>query len=60
MLNNTQNKLLLEAVELLTQADILIQKALGASDECYEFHNAIDNVTEEVLDFIQQNNEVDA
>lgn len=59
MLNDTQNKLLLEAVDLLTQADILIQKALGASDECYEFHNAIDNVGEEVLDFIQTNNKVD-
>jgi len=60
MLNDTQDKLLLQAVDLLNEADILIQKALGASDECYEFHNAIENVEEEVLEFIQLNNEVDA
>ena len=60
MLNDTQNKLLLQAVDMLQEADILIQKALGASDECYEMHNAIENCAEEVLDFIQQNNKVDA
>jgi hypothetical protein len=60
MLNQTQNTLLLQAVDLLQEADNLIQKALGASDECYEMHNAIENCAEEVLDYIQQNNKVDA
>ena len=60
MLNQTQNKLLLDAVELLEQADVLVQRALGASDECYELHNAIQNAVEDVLEHIQLNNEVDA
>jgi hypothetical protein len=56
MLNAKQNELLLKAVDLLNEADCLVQQALGASDECYELHNAIDNVADEVLDFIQTNN----
>jgi len=56
MLNTKQNELLLKAVDLLHEADCLIQKALGASDECYELHNAIDNAAEEVLMHIQENN----
>ena len=60
MLNAKQNTLLLEAVDLLHQADCLIQKAMGATDECYELHNAIENAADDVLDFIQENNPVDA
>ena len=60
MLNAKQNELLLKAVDLLHEADCLIQKALGASDECYELHNAIENAAEDVLEYVQQNNEVDA
>lgn len=56
MLNAKQNELLLKAVDLLNEADVLIQQALGASDECYELHNAIENCAEEVLDFVQTNN----
>ena len=61
MLNAKQNDLLLKAVELLNEADCLIQKALGASDECYELHNAIENAAEDVLEYLQEHNEdVDA
>jgi hypothetical protein len=60
MLNAKQNELLLKAVDLLNEADVLIQKALGASDECYELHNAIDNAAEDVLCYMQDNNKVDA
>ena len=61
MLNAKQNDLLLKAVELLNEADCLIQQALGASDECYELHNAIENAAEDVLEYIQEHNEdVDA
>lgn len=59
MLNATQNKMLLQVVDLLNEADVLLQKALGASDECYEMHNAIENCAEEVLDYIQTNNPVE-
>ena len=37
-----------KAVELLQQADALVQEALGAGDNCYAIHNAIENVAEQV------------
>ena len=61
MLNQRQNQLLLEAVELLHKADALVQKAIGASDECYYIHTQIENSADDVLDYIQEHNpEVDA
>jgi hypothetical protein len=59
MLNAKQNELLLKVVDMLQEADVLLQQALGASDECYELHNAIENCAEEVLDFVQTNNTVE-
>ena len=56
MFNATQNKLLLEAVDLLYNADALIQQALGASDECYETHLSIECAAEDILDIIRANN----
>ena len=60
MLNARQNELLLKAVDLLNEADCLVQTAMGASDECYEIHNAIEAASDLVLEQIQQNNPVDA
>jgi hypothetical protein len=60
MLNDKQNELLLKAVDLLNEADALIQQALGASDECYELHCAIEDAGETVLEFVQENNTVEA
>jgi hypothetical protein len=59
MFNDKQNKLMLEAVELLHKADALIQQAMGASDECYEMHCAIENVADDLLDTIRANNPED-
>ncbi len=56
MYNDTQNKLLLEAVDLLHRADALMQQALGASDECYETHCAIECAADDILDLIRDNN----
>ena len=57
MLTDTQNKQLLEAVELLHKADALIQKAMGHDEECYYIHTQIENSADDVLDYLQQNNE---
>ena len=38
------------AIALLNDADAMIQAALGASDGCYEIHNAIEEVIDEVTD----------
>ena len=40
-------------MDLLNQADCVLQEALGAGDECYEIHNAIENVMDEVCDVIR-------
>jgi hypothetical protein len=57
MLTDKQNKQLLEAVDLLHKADALIQKAMGASDECYYIHTQVENAADDVLDYLQENNE---
>jgi hypothetical protein len=56
MFNETQNKLLLEAVDLLQRADMLLQKAMGASDECYYIHSQIENASDDILDALRENN----
>lgn len=61
MLSAKQNELLMQVADLLNEADVLLQKALGASDECYYIHTQIENAAEDVLQYIQENNEdVDA
>ena len=40
-------------MDLLNQADVLMQEALGASDECYDLHNAIETVMDDVCDVIR-------
>ena len=56
MFNARQNELMLEALELLHEADALIQQALGASDECYDLHCGIEDVIADVLLAVQANN----
>jgi chromosome condensin MukBEF ATPase and DNA-binding subunit MukB len=38
-----------QAIDLMEQADALIQQALGACDECEELHNRIQAVADDVL-----------
>jgi hypothetical protein len=38
-----------QAIDLMEQADALIQEALGACDECQELHERIEDLTEDVL-----------
>lgn len=56
MFNDKQNKLMLEAVELLHRADALMQEAMGASDECYDLHCGIESMADDLLEVIQANN----
>jgi tRNA U54 and U55 pseudouridine synthase Pus10 len=41
-------QLLRDAMELLQDADALIQKALGACDVCEETHNRIEDIVEDL------------
>ena len=56
MYNANQNALLIQAVDLLEQADALIQKALGQSDACYETCTQLQNIVEDLLCDIQESN----
>lgn len=44
-----KSELLNKAVELLEQADALVQEALGDSDVCYETHNQIQTVVDDLV-----------
>ena len=59
MYNAKQNELLIQAVDLLEQADALIQKALGQSDVCYETCTQLQNIIEDLLYDIQEGNTCD-
>lgn len=56
MLNAKQNELMMKAADLLHEADCLVQQALGASDECYELHCAIEDASETILEYVQTHN----
>ena len=56
MFNAKQNELMMRAVDLLHEADALIQQAMGASDECYEIVCAVADIADNVLYVIQENN----
>ena len=52
-----KSRLLNQAVELLEQADALVQLALGASDVCYETHKQIQTVVDDlVTDIVEFDN----
>ena len=52
MTNEQRSKLLNKAVDLLNEADVLVQQALGAGDECYYIHTQIENASDDVIDII--------
>jgi hypothetical protein len=54
MSNITKAIKLAEAVELLAQADVLVQHALGATDECYELHNALEDLQATLEEYAEQ------
>jgi hypothetical protein len=51
-MTETKKQRLQMVVALLNDADAMLQGVLGASDECYELHCAIENVAEEVEELI--------
>lgn len=52
-LTNAQRSVLLnKAVDLLHEADALLQQAMGACDECYVIHSNIENAADDIVDVI--------
>ncbi len=46
-------QLLRDAMELLMDADALVQRALGDTDACYEHHNCIQELIDELTADVQ-------
>ena len=52
-MDNAQRSVLLnKAVDLLHEADALVQQAMGAGEECYCIHSAIENAADDIVDVI--------
>ena len=54
MSNIAKANKLKQVVELLEQADVLQQQALGAGDNCYELHCALEDLIDTVQGFAEQ------
>jgi hypothetical protein len=50
--NAERSKLLNKAVDLLHEADALMQLAMGAGEECYIIHSNIENAADDIVDVI--------
>ena len=50
--NAKRSVLLNKAVDLLHEADVLLQQAMGAGEECYCIHSAIENAADDIVDVI--------
>ena len=50
--NATRSKLLNKAVDLLNEADALLQQAMGHCDECYAIHSAIETAADDIVEVI--------
>jgi hypothetical protein len=42
------------AMDKLHEADCLMQEALGASEDCYELHNAIEDIADTLDGYAEQ------
>ena len=42
------------AIDKLREADVLVQEVLGATDECYELHNALEDIQDTLRGFAEQ------
>ena len=52
-LTNAQKSALLnKAVDLINEADALMQQALGADDEVYYIHTQLENAADDIVDII--------
>ena len=54
MSNISKANKLRQAYEKLHEADALIQQALGATEQCFELHCAIENVADEIAEAAEQ------
>lgn len=58
MSNITKANKLQQAIDMLNEADALVQEALGASEECYDLHTAIQSVADDIAGVVEQLDEM--
>ncbi len=54
VITQQQAEKLQQAAALLAEADALMQQGLGACDFCYEAHNMLENLAEDLLQIADQ------
>ena len=54
MSNISKANTLQQAIQLLHEADALLQQALGNTEQCFELHCAIENVADELEEAVEQ------
>ena len=54
MQNTQKANLLRKAIDLLEDADVLVQQALGDSDVCYETHTRIQDLVDDLRYDVQE------
>jgi hypothetical protein len=54
MSNISRAQKLQEAIALLMDADNCVQAALGATDECYELHNTLEEIQDTLTGYMEQ------
>jgi hypothetical protein len=54
MSNISKAQKLQEVIALLHEADVLLQEALGNTEQCFELHCAIENVADELDEAAEQ------
>ena len=42
------------AIDKLHEADVLMQEALGASDECFDLHCGIQSMADDIAEYAEQ------
>ena len=52
--NKDKAQLLRDAMELLQDADVLVQQALGDSDVCFETHTRIQDLVDDLMYDVQE------
>lgn len=58
MSNIAKANKLQQAIDMLNEADALVQEALGASEECCDLHTAIQSVADDIAGVVEQLDEM--
>jgi hypothetical protein len=54
MSNIAKANKLQEALDKLREADVLVQEALGDTEDCYEMHCALEDLQDTLAGFVEQ------